>query len=118
LKFKVDENLPLEFASLFQEAGFDAATVADQILSGATDSTLLERCRADTRVLVSLDLDFANIQAHPPGTHSGIIIFRSKSQDKITLISLLKRLLPVLHLRSPEGRLWIVQSDRIRYRED
>jgi hypothetical protein len=66
---------------------------------------------------VTLDLDFANVQAHPPGTHSGIIVFRSKSQDKPTLIALLKRIVPVLKHRPAEGELWIVQPDRIRYRE-
>jgi hypothetical protein len=39
-------------------------------------------------VLVTLDLDFANVQAHPVGTHAGIIVFRSKTQDKLTLLSL------------------------------
>lgn len=71
----------------------------------------------ETRVLVTLDLDFANVQAHPPGTNAGIIVFRSKAQDKLTLISLLKRAVPVLKRRSPEGQLWIVQADRVRIRE-
>jgi len=117
LKFKVDENLPAEFAAILGGVGFEAATVADEGLSGTADSSLLDRCRAEERVLVTLDLDFANVQAHPVGTHAGIIVFRSKSQDKLTLISLLERIVPMLKSRSPEGQLWIVQADRIRYRE-
>jgi len=118
LKFKIDENLPTECASIFREAGFEAATAAEQQLSGADDLVLFERCRAESRVLVTLDLDFANVRAYPPGSHSGIVVFRSKSQDKPTLISLLKRILPVLIRRSPERQLWIVEPDRIRYREE
>jgi predicted nuclease of predicted toxin-antitoxin system len=118
LKFKIDENLPAECAVLFREAGFEEATAAEQQLSGADDSVLFERCRAESRVLVTLDLDFANVQAYPPGSHSGVVVFRSKSQDKPTLVSLLKRTLPVLIQRSPERQLWIVEPDRIRYRED
>jgi len=117
LKFKIDENLPAEFAEILRVAGFEAATVAEESLSGAADSALLERCRAETRVLMTLDLDFANVQAHPVGTHAGILVFRSKSQDKLTLISVLKRTVPVLKRRPPEGQLWIIQPDRIRYRE-
>ncbi|HET7259614.1 MAG TPA: DUF5615 family PIN-like protein [Candidatus Acidoferrum sp.] len=117
MKFKIDENLPAEFAAVLGEAGFEAATVSEERLSGATDSALLDRCRTEMRVLVTLDLDFANVQAHPPGTHSGIIVFRSKSQDKLALIALLKRIVPALKSRSAEGQLWIVQPDRIRYRE-
>jgi len=35
-------------------------------------------------VLMTLDLDFANVQAYPPKSHPGIVVFRSKSQDKST----------------------------------
>jgi predicted nuclease of predicted toxin-antitoxin system len=117
LKFKIDENLPAECALILREAGFEAATVAQQKLSGADDSVLFERCRAESRVLVTVDLDFANVQAYPPGSHSGIVVLRSNSQDKATLISILKRTLPVLIGRSPAHQLWIVEPDRIRYRE-
>jgi len=118
LKFKIDENLPSEFAAALIEAGFAAATIGEQALSGAPDSALLDRCRAESRVLVTLDLDFANAQAHPLGTQSGIIVFRCKSQDKLTLLLLLRRILPVFKSRSPQGQLWIVQADRIRYRQE
>jgi hypothetical protein len=36
----------------------------------------------------------------------------------MTLLSLLRRILPVLKSRSPQGQLWIVQPDRIRYRQE
>ncbi len=117
MKFKIDENLPAAFPAILGDAGLEAATFAEETLSGATDALLLERCRTATRVLVTLDLDFANVQAHPPGSHSGVLVFRSKTQDKLPLISLLKRAVPVLKQRFPEGQLWIVQAARIRYRE-
>ena len=118
MKFKIDENLPVECALIFREAGFQAATATEQDLSGADDSVLFERCRAEGRVLVTLDLDFANVRSYPPGAHSGIVVVRSNSQDKPRLIAILKRILPVLGRRSPEHELWIVEPDRIRYRED
>ena len=43
MKFKIDENLPAEFAAILREAGFDTAAVAEEALSGATDTLLLER---------------------------------------------------------------------------
>lgn len=66
---------------------------------------------------MTLDLDFGNIQAYPPQSYSGIVVFRSKSQDKATLIRLFERLLRTLAQRSPERQLWIVEHDRIRIRE-
>ena len=118
MKFKVDENLPTEYAPILREAGFEADTVSDEKLSGAGDSVLSERCRAEERVLMTLDLDFANVQAYPPKSHPGIVVFRYKSQDKPTLVALLKRLVPALLQFSPKHQLWIVEPDRIRYREE
>jgi predicted nuclease of predicted toxin-antitoxin system len=118
LKFKVDENLPTEYASILRVAGFEADTVSDEKLSGATDSVVSERCCAEDRVLMTLDLDFANVQTYAPKSHPGIVVFRSKSQDKPTLVALLKRLVPVLLQLSPKHQLWIVEPDRIRYREE
>ncbi|MGC1416810.1 MAG: DUF5615 family PIN-like protein [Candidatus Acidiferrum sp.] len=118
MKFKVDENLPAEHATMLRDAGHEADTVADQQLTGADDLALFKRCQTEDRILLTLDLDFANVQAYPPKLHSGIVVFRSRAQDKLTLIALLRRLLPVLASRSPEQQLWIVEHDRIRYRED
>jgi predicted nuclease of predicted toxin-antitoxin system len=91
---------------------------SEEKLSGAGDSALSELCRAEDRVLMTLDLDFANVQAYPPKSHPGIVVFRSKSQDKPTLVALLKRLVPALLQLSPKHQLWIVEPDRIRYREE
>jgi predicted nuclease of predicted toxin-antitoxin system len=74
LKFKVDENLPTEYAPILREAGFEADTVSDEKLSGAGDSVLSERCCTED---LTLDLDFANVQAYPPKSHPGIVVFRS-----------------------------------------
>jgi hypothetical protein len=37
MKFKTDENLPVEFAEEFREAGHDAVSVYDQRLTGRPD---------------------------------------------------------------------------------
>ncbi|HXL22689.1 MAG TPA: DUF5615 family PIN-like protein [Candidatus Dormibacteraeota bacterium] len=118
MKFKIDENLPAEFAAMLRDAGYEADTVGDQKLTGADDSALFERCQAEDRILLTLDLDFGNVQAYPPKSHSGIVVFRSTTQDKPTLLALLKRLLPLFKNRSPKQQLWIVEHDRIRYREE
>jgi hypothetical protein len=45
---------------------------------------------AESRILVTLDRDFANIEAYPPRQHAGIIVLRLKTQDKLTLVSYLR----------------------------
>ena len=61
MKFKIDENLPIEVAGLLQQAGYDAATVYDQSLVGATDENIATVCQTEKRAIVTLDTDFAVI---------------------------------------------------------
>lgn len=70
MKFKIDENLPADCAVLLGNAGFEAHTVVDERLSGAHDEEAASRCRSENRVLVTLDLDFGNIQAYPDSIYS------------------------------------------------
>ena len=69
MRVKVDENLPSEYASILRGAGFEADAVSDEKLLGASDSVLFERRRTEDRVLMTLDLEFADVQAYPPKSH-------------------------------------------------
>jgi predicted nuclease of predicted toxin-antitoxin system len=91
--------------------------VAEEGISGAADEILASRCREEDRILVTLDLDLANLLAYPPATTPGIIVLRSKRQDKVTVLNLFAKLVRMLELRAPEQQLWIVEADRIRTRE-
>jgi predicted nuclease of predicted toxin-antitoxin system len=117
VKFKFDENLPAECSVCLSNAGHDCQTVAAEKLTGAQDSELFERCQREKRILVTLDLDFANVQSYPPQSNAGVIVLRPPVQDKQTLIALTLRLVKVLNTKSASRQLWIVEADRIRVRE-
>lgn len=117
MKFKIDQNLPAEYAAVLRESGFEAETVDQESLGGVDDAAIAERCRSEGRVPVTLDIGFADIRSYPPREHPGIIVVRSKAQDIETLISLLKRVLMVLPGRSPRAQLCVVEADRIRFRD-
>ncbi len=116
MNFKVDENLPEEVSTLLGGAGYEADTVADEGLSGVDDRIISEVCRSERRVLVTLDLDFANVLAYPPEEHCGIIVLRTKSQDKRTILALTLRVVKAIQRASPDRQLWIVEEDRVRVR--
>jgi predicted nuclease of predicted toxin-antitoxin system len=116
VKFKIDENLPVEAARVLRDAGFDAETVREEQLSGADDQVIAVRVQREGRVLVTLDLDFSNIQAYPPEEFAGIMVLRLGAQDKATVIEHMRRAVVVLRQRSPVGELWIIQHDRVRFR--
>ena len=116
MKFKTDENLPEEAAVTLRESGLDAETAWDEKLSGSDDDVIALRLRHEGRILLTLDLDFANIQAYPPQQHPGIIVLRLKRQDKPTVVAYVRRVALAVNRRSPVGELWIVENDRIRFR--
>ena len=116
MKFKIDEDLPVEAAVIFREQGLEAATVGDESVSGADDEAIANLLRSEKRILVTLDLDFGNISAYRPEEYFGIIVLRLKSQDKPTVLSYIRRVAAAVEQRNPHGQLWIVQHDRIRVR--
>jgi predicted nuclease of predicted toxin-antitoxin system len=117
MKFKTDENLPAEVAKNFRQAGYDAMTVAEQRLSGAPDARVAAVYHDEGRVLVTLDLDFADIRAHPPGTGPGVIILRPRTQARADVLALAARVIAVLESESVAGNLCIVDEQRLRIRE-
>lgn len=79
-RFKVDENLPVEAAEALCLAGYDALTVLDESLGGTLDGPLATVCREEGRALVTLDLNFSNIQTYgsPWVFFSGPLLYGSR----------------------------------------
>jgi predicted nuclease of predicted toxin-antitoxin system len=117
MEFKIDENLPIEAAQAIQAAGHGAATIHDQGLVGEPDPRIAAVCQSEGRALVTLDLDFSDIRAYPPGDYAGIIVLRPRTQAKPPVMNLIGRLIPLLASEPLVGKLWIVQENGVRIRQ-
>lgn len=116
MQFKIDENLPIEITELLTKAGHDAKTVNDQQLQGSKDPVLIEICKNEKRVLVTLDTYFSDIRAYPPEKFSGIIVLRVKSQAKHHVIKVFSNIIPLISHEPLIQHLWIVEETKIRIR--
>ena len=116
MRFKVDENLPIEVASILRTAGHDAATVNEEAVGGASDPDLAALLRRERRALVTLDVGFADIRSYPPQEYPGLVVFRLARQDKEHLLDVCSRISKLLPPDTLEGCLWIVEESRIRVR--
>jgi len=116
VRFKLDENLPRDAESLLRGAGHDVRTVLVEHLGGNPDSRIFDAVKAEDRVLVTLDLDFADIRRYPPATHSGIWVLRPHTQSVDSVLSLLKGALTVLESETLRGRLWLIEPGQVRIR--
>ena len=116
MRFKVDENLPIEVAELLRSAGHDALTVFDQSLIGAEDQRILEVCQKEQRILITMDLDFSDVRSYPPREYNGIIVLRLHRQDKGHVLRVIQQTIQVIEQEQIKQRLWIVEEGRIRIR--
>jgi predicted nuclease of predicted toxin-antitoxin system len=116
VRFKLDENLAAELAALLRGNGHDAHSVLDEGLGGAADPTVAKACQEEQRILITLDLDFADITTYPPQDHHGIIVLRLVRQDRDTLLAIIPRILALLQTEPISRRLWIVDESRTRIR--
>ena len=114
MKLKTDENLPDEAADLLCGAGHDATTAGKQGLGGATDPTIASACQPEGRALVTLDLDFADIQTYPPDRYPGFVVLRLTRQDKNSVLKTITRITALLDAEPIAGSLWIVEENQVR----
>lgn len=114
MKVKLDA-LGNRAIDIFREAGHNVATVSEQRLGGTSDDGLIEVCRTEGRVLVTLDLDFSNVLRFPPERYAGIAVLRVPHPIEIeTIRERVRILLQASEQEDLSGRLWIVERDRIR----
>ena len=117
MKFKLDENISPSVAAIFAAAGHDAHSIVQQSLAGQPDNRVISVCTSEDRALVTLDLDFSNIQAYPPGNFAGIVVLRLTSQSNAHVEAAVRRMMSVLASEPLRGLLWIVEDHRIRIHE-
>jgi predicted nuclease of predicted toxin-antitoxin system len=65
VKFKLDENLPVELVTDLRGFGYDADTVTGEGLGGAADPAVVDAAFAADRILFTLDKGIANLQTTP-----------------------------------------------------
>jgi len=116
MRFKTDENLPVEATEAFCAAGHDALSVREQGLGGRPDPQVVAVCLEENRVLVTLDADFADIRAYPPSRSPGLIVLRIANQSRGLVVTYVRRLIAALRDSDCSGQLWIVEPQRIRVR--
>ncbi len=116
MRVKLDENVTIAARDLLRAAGHDADTVPDEGLTGAVDDRLLTTCIAEGRMLVTFDVGFGDLRAHPPGQHAGIVLLRIRDQQPETTLAVIRRFLDEHDLDVLAGALVVVSDESVRIR--
>jgi predicted nuclease of predicted toxin-antitoxin system len=117
MKFKLDECVDARLSINLKQAGYEATTVHEQGLHGIEDERLYHLCMDEGSILVTLDIHFSNVLNFDPKYTPGIVVLRGPDDLFATTRKLLETLIEGLKSEKPEGRLWIVELERIRIHE-
>ena len=116
MRVKLDENMPADLASRLRQDGHDVASVVEEGLGGEDDPPVLKAATNEGRILMTFDLDFADVRHYPPGSHGGIVVFRLHDQRWSSLQEPVTRLLAAGTLEGLASGLAIVDETRVRYK--
>lgn len=116
MRFKLDENLPVELAAELRSLGHDTDTVADEGLCGASDPAVVNATFAASRILLTLDKGIGNLQTYPVPHDAGIVLFRPDASGRRAIMAFLLGRFQKLIEMSLKGHLTVVGALRIRSR--
>jgi predicted nuclease of predicted toxin-antitoxin system len=83
MRFLLDENLSPRLAEVLRASGHDVQHVHEIGLTGASDHLVLERARADSRVLISADTDFGAILVRSQATTPSFLLLRRAANRRV-----------------------------------
>ena len=114
MKIKLDQNLSVQLREVLAALDHDVDTVFDEGLSGVDDAIVLRAASAQKRILFTLDTDFLNLKRYPPGTNSGIVVFRPPRQGALSLMKFVRSFVISRNLRRHQNGTTIVERTRVR----
>ena len=114
MKFKLDENIPVDLARVLSGLGHDVDTVPQEALMGRPDSVVWACAQEAARLLITQDLDFADMRRFAPGTHNGILLVRLDHPCRRALVDRVGMLFLNEPIEEWRGSLVVVTDRKIR----
>jgi len=113
LRLFADEHLARSIILALQSDGHDVVAIAD-VAAGASDAANIDRAVSDRRGLLTFDSDYGDLIFHGGrAAPVSIIYVRMDPRDVGAIAS---RLVAVLRLVPAEGRMIVVEGERVRTR--
>ncbi len=117
LAFFLDHCVPASVGRCFRDAGYTVFQLADYLPVDSPDRAVIAKAQDLDAILVSLNGDFADIVAYPPGRYVGIVALHIRNHPEV-LPTLLSRLITFFEVNDDRdthrGRLIVAEPHRIR----
>lgn len=115
MKIKLAENLPRELVGVLAALGHSADTVPDEGLAGRDDGAVLAAAESESRLLITQDLDFADLRRMT--AKEGIMIVRLIGCSRQRLLERVSAVVQGSDLSACRGCLVIVTAHKVRVRK-
>ena len=116
MRLKLDENLSRHLKPVLTDLGHDVLTAADENLLSRPDTEVAAVSIKEGRMLLTLDVEFADLRKYPPGVHPGIILFRPSSFGPLTVNRFIADFVRSTDLEALAACVAIVDPTRVRVR--
>jgi predicted nuclease of predicted toxin-antitoxin system len=116
VKILLDHNVPRRYVRLLEAWGHSAIAMTDYIAESSSDVCVIALAQELDAVLMTFDLDFANILDYPPVDYGGILGLRFASVDDDGLDQMLRLALSELERDDIRSALVVVTPNHYRVR--
>ena len=117
MRFVADMCMDVRVASWLNSQGHDATHLRDEGLQRLPNGGVFEKAIAESRVVVTFDLDFGEIVALSKGRKTGVILFRLRNTRTPFVIQRLSEVISECADALMRGAIVIVEEARHRVRE-
>jgi len=117
MKLKLDENLSRHLKPVLISLGHDVLTTADENLLSRPDVEVAACAAREGRMLLTLDIEFADLRKYPPGSHPGIVLFRPTSLGPLSVNRFVERFVRSTDLSVLSGCVAAVEPHGVRVRQ-
>ena len=117
MRFIADMCMDVRVASWLNSQGHDATHLRDEGLQRLPNGGVFEKAIAESRVVVTFDLDFGEIVALSKGRKTGVILFRLRNTRTAFVIQRLSDVISECADALMRGAIVIVEEARHRVRE-
>lgn len=116
MRFLLDMNLSERVAAWLRTQGHDAVHVHEQRLGELDDRAIFAKAGEENRIVLTFDLDFADIVAASGEQTVSVILFRLRSMKAGRVVDRLSSVLAVADEMLEQGAVVIVEDARLRVR--
>ena len=114
----LDHCVARRYLQLLRSWDYDARPMTDFIAADSPDNDVISLATKLDAVLLTFDLDFANVLAYPPENFKGIIVVRYTVADETDIDDTLKSALHDLYREDLRYVLVVITAGRYRIRRN